>query len=595
MSDPVSIEVIIPPPPIATVQVNIGPPGPPGVAGEAGPPGVGVRILDTLPSTEDLPETGELGDGYLIDGDLWTWTAADEWVNAGAIQGPPGQDSTVPGPPGETGASAYEIAVADGFEGDETAWLASLVGAAGANGEPGEPGQPGETGPAGPNEVTTATDTDITGILKGTGTKVAQAVAGTDYVATNDARLSDARTPTVHAASHTNGTDDIQDATASVKGLATAAQITKLDGIATNANNYSHPNHSGDVTSVGDGATTIASNAVTFSKMQQISGTHLVGRHAGGSGNIQEVSVGNGIEFSGSGIRRAALTGDVTASAGSNSTTIADNAVTAAKMAATLDLSGKTLTLPSDVTRLGSSIDLASAEVTGTLPTANGGTGKAGIGNHKVLYSNGSGALQELSLGADGTYLKSNGTAAAPTFDTPAGGGGGGNWTLISTTTISGSPSVIDLSLTGSHRKYMVEFEDVGSALAFSFYMRTSSDGGTTFDSGSTDYVYGGGAQATYAPTYAQAGFIRLSGFISSDDNRGMYGELVIYDPHNTSRHKRVESKISRTIWNDANSMDIDIWAGARRTTSAVNAVRFYFEAGNFTNGGKIRLFGWTD
>jgi len=41
----------------------------------------------------------------------------------------------------------------------------------------------------------------------------------------------------------------------------------------------------------------------------------------------------------------------------------------------------------------------------------------------KVFYSDGSGDVQELALGADGTYLKSNGAAAAPTFDTPAGGG----------------------------------------------------------------------------------------------------------------------------------------------------------------------------
>lgn len=37
--------------------------------------------------------------------------------------------------------------------------------------------------------------------------------------------------PQAHAASHTDGTDDIQDATAAQKGLATATQITKLDGI----------------------------------------------------------------------------------------------------------------------------------------------------------------------------------------------------------------------------------------------------------------------------------------------------------------------------------------------------------------------------
>lgn len=37
--------------------------------------------------------------------------------------------------------------------------------------------------------------------------------------------------PEDHASNHTDGTDDIQDATASQKGLATAAQITKLDAI----------------------------------------------------------------------------------------------------------------------------------------------------------------------------------------------------------------------------------------------------------------------------------------------------------------------------------------------------------------------------
>ena len=38
-----------------------------------------------------------------------------------------------------------------------------------------------------------------------------------------------------HASKHTDGSDDIQSATAAQKGLATAAQITKLDGIETGA------------------------------------------------------------------------------------------------------------------------------------------------------------------------------------------------------------------------------------------------------------------------------------------------------------------------------------------------------------------------
>ena len=47
-----------------------------------------------------------------------------------------------------------------------------------------------------------------------------------------------------------------------VDGRDIATDGTKLDTIDTNANNYSHPNHSGEVTSTGDGATVIADNVV---------------------------------------------------------------------------------------------------------------------------------------------------------------------------------------------------------------------------------------------------------------------------------------------------------------------------------------------
>jgi hypothetical protein len=46
---------------------------------------------------------------------------------------------------------------------------------------------------------------------------------------TGDSRLSNARTPTTHATSHTDGTDDIQSATNAHKGLATAAHITAIE------------------------------------------------------------------------------------------------------------------------------------------------------------------------------------------------------------------------------------------------------------------------------------------------------------------------------------------------------------------------------
>lgn len=50
---------------------------------------------------------------------------------------------------GPRGYSAYEVAVQNGFEGSETAWLASLVGAKGDTGEPGKDGERGLDGPRG--------------------------------------------------------------------------------------------------------------------------------------------------------------------------------------------------------------------------------------------------------------------------------------------------------------------------------------------------------------------------------------------------------------------------------------------------------------
>ncbi len=49
---------------------------------------------------------------------------------------------------------------------------------------------------------------------------------------------------------------------ASDSNVFTDADHTKLDGIAASANNYSHPNHSGEVTSTGDGATVVADDVI---------------------------------------------------------------------------------------------------------------------------------------------------------------------------------------------------------------------------------------------------------------------------------------------------------------------------------------------
>lgn len=136
--------------------------------------------------------------------------------------------------------------------------------------------------------------------------------AGT-VAAGNDARFTDARTPTAHASTHTNGTDDIQSATAAQKGLATAAQITKLDGIEDGA----------DVT---DASNVAAAGAVMV-------GGALGTPSSGTLTSCTGLPLATGVTGTLQAAQMPSITGDVWGTVGSLTTTITANAVTNAKLA----------------------------------------------------------------------------------------------------------------------------------------------------------------------------------------------------------------------------------------------------------------------
>ena len=71
----------------------------------------------------------------------------------------------------------------------------------------------------------------------------------------------------------------------------TAAEVRAILNVADGANNYVHPNHTGDVTSVADGAQTIANNAVTLAKMADMATASLIGRNTAGSGDPEIISM----------------------------------------------------------------------------------------------------------------------------------------------------------------------------------------------------------------------------------------------------------------------------------------------------------------
>lgn len=124
----------------------------------------------------------------------------------------------------------------------------------------------------------------------------------------------------------------------------------------------------------------IAADAVTFAKMQNLTSDRLLGRDTAGTGDPEEIGVGGGLEFTGSAaIQRSALTGDVTASAGSNATTIASDAVTTAKIlndavttAKILDSNVTTAKIADDAVTLAKMANVATARLLGRSTAGTG-------------------------------------------------------------------------------------------------------------------------------------------------------------------------------------------------------------------------------
>ncbi len=197
---------------------------------------------------------------------------------------------------------------------------------------------------------------------------------------------------------------------------------------------------------------TVNTDTVTFAKMQNITTDRLIGRDTAGTGDPEEISLNSTLEFTGaSSIQRAALTGDVTASAGSNVTAIAAGVIVDADINASAGITHTKLATIATDRILGR--DTAG---TGTLEalTVSGGlefTGSTGIQRGaisgdvtiaagattsivtdltiasevqgSVLYFNGANWVR-LSPGTAGFALTTNGAAANPTWTNVVGLGG---------------------------------------------------------------------------------------------------------------------------------------------------------------------------
>ena len=114
-------------------------------------------------------------------------------------------------------------------------------------------------------------------------------------VTINHANITRTDTTSTDAPTYGGTFEAVTGVTTNARGHVTAIDVSTVTIPASDNTDtvYTHPNHSGDVTSSGDGATTIGNDKVTYAKMQNISTTsRLLGRDSG-DGTVEELAPAN--------------------------------------------------------------------------------------------------------------------------------------------------------------------------------------------------------------------------------------------------------------------------------------------------------------
>jgi hypothetical protein len=264
-------------------------------------------------------------------------------------------------------------------------------------------------------------------------------------VQANDGRLSNARTPTLHASTHvTGGTDKIRDATASVDGLMTAAYASKLNGIeagadVTDAQNIaSSINGSAakttpvdaDVVPILDSAASNVLKKLSWANIKATLKTYFDTLYPSGSGTVSGTNTGDQNLFS-------------TIAVSGQSNVVADS-------------TSDTLTLVA-----GSNVTITTDAGTDTVTIAASGGGGGGVGGS-------TGATDNAVLRADGT----GGSTVQNSAMTIADNG----QTVLALTTNTGQA----ITILGTDREAQIGLTGYGNGLACADLIEVTNGNGFT-------------------------------------------------------------------------------------------------------------------
>lgn len=255
-----------------------------------------------------------------------------------------------------------------------------------------------------------------------------------------------------------------------------------------------------------------------------------------------------------------------------------------------------------------SNLGLGTAAVENTVPVAKGGTGATDATSARTNLGLGALATEDtittteiaaatLVTAAD-TILSNDNDTTIPTsaavLDLVISGG---SRVLLASKTASASATLDFTEFNNSlYSRYVFEIENIRPATnATSFRCRFSTNGGVSYDSGATDYIF------------VNEDVVSVGSAIGASGAGQTYMELVRAAVSNTSgsggvcvdmhvvnaSQSSLRTKVHGTGGYLTNSPAIAAvrFFGQRTTAQTTDAIQFFFSSGNIA-GGRIRLFG---
>ena len=202
----------------------------------------------------------------------------------------------------------------------------------------------------------------------------------------------------------------------------------------------------------------------------------------------------------------------------------------------------------------------------------------------------------------DGTELihvvksgNSRQTTAQDIADLGGGGGGGGGLVWLASTDLSGDATANFTAFdAGSYDAYLFVLQNVIPASDNqALYVRTSTDGGSSYDSGGSDYSWACvdllGAPSSSgqgANSAAQIQIARTVGNQTGED--GASGCVWVISPHLA---RKTTVKFDTVMINGAGFITVNIGGGYRSSSADVDAIQFLFASGNLASG-TITMYG---